>query len=52
MIAFLATYGTLSIPTREGRKKIICMLEYAQWLVDTGRVHCGIFRSGCLKVYL
>jgi hypothetical protein len=52
MIAFLATWGTLSFPTSEGRKKIKCKLEYAQWLVDTGRVHCGIFNSGCLRVYL
>lgn len=52
MIAFLATYGTFSIVTKEGTKKIQCKLEYAEWLVNTGRAHGGVFNSGCLRVYL
>jgi len=38
--------------TSQGRVTIRCHLDYARWLVDTGRVHGGVYRDLCIVIYL
>jgi hypothetical protein len=35
-----------------GKIKIRCELEFAAWLVNTGRVVCGVYEGPCFTVYL
>ena len=38
--------------TRDGKVWIRCSLEYARWLVNTGRVHMGVYNCPGNRIYL
>jgi hypothetical protein len=36
--------------TKRGRVTISCELDFARWLVNTDRVHMGVWRDYCCNI--